>query len=383
MKKLNPFRFRGPASVNLMAGRENEKKQLLSIIKNSQSAVLYAPRRTGKTWLLEIVAKEASKEKIIPVYFDLFPISSVIHFIESYATAIIKSIAKTSKSAQELFNTHFSFLNPQITFSKNNWLITYNWERTDNGIKRLFPILLALPESIAKEKKAKLVVIFDEFQEIDRLDGEKWEKEMRSIFQQQKRVSYIFSGSKTHLLVNMFTDVRRPFYQSSAMILLSEISNNNWKKFISKKLKGTNVNFIEDIIDQLILLTGGHPYYTQLLCYFVWEKCNVKGMIISEDVTQCLTEALYNEYPYFGQLWDGLPLIQKQLLISIAKEGGRHIFSGDFMIANSLGPVSSIRIASIALSKQKEILDKVKDEYKFTDPFFRLWIRREIIGFPE
>ena len=384
MKYSNPFRFRGPASEDFIVGREKEKKQLLSIIKNSQSAVLYAPRRFGKTWLLEIVARESSRQKIVPIYFDLFPVSSAVHFIELYSTAIIKSFAKTSKDAQKFSRERFSFINPQIVLSGDNWLITYNWEKTKNAVERILPLILALPEEIAKKNNLKLAIIFDEFQEINRLNGEQWEREMRTVFQRHKKIAYIFSGSKTHLLINMFTDVRRPFYQSSAMISLSEISNDEWRNFISRKFKDSKISFNDAVIDQIIFLTGGHPYYTQLLCYFAWEMGFSKGKIVSEDVLQCFVESLENEDAYFMQLWDELPLIQKQLLIAIAKEGGKHLFSGDFMVANSLGPVSSIRLASMALSKQKGILDrKVKDEYKFTDPFFKLWVRREIIGFEE
>lgn len=380
MEPTNPFRFRGPASDEFVAGREKEKKQLLGILKNSQSAVLYAPRRFGKTWLLGLVAKAAKEEGVVPIYLDLFPISSVPHLLECYATAIVRAFAKTREETQKFCEDNLSFMGPQIGLSKEEWIMTYNWEHTESALKRISPRLFVLPEQIARKEHLKSAVIFDEFQEINRFNGERWEREMRAIFQQQENVAYIFSGSKTHMIVNMFTDVRRPFYQSAAMVSLSEISDKSWKVFIAEKLNNSKINFSSDVLEQILFLTRGHPYYTQLLCYFTWGNCSEKGRITVKDVIQSLTESLENEDAYFRQLWDDLPLTQRRLLMAIAREGGAHIFSGDFMVANSLGPASSIRLAALALTRQKGLLDRVKDEYRFTEPFFRLWVRREVIG---
>jgi hypothetical protein len=49
---------------------------------------------------------------------------------------------------------------------------------------------------MAAQRKRHLVFCIDEFQEIQRFPGGGLEKAMRSHFQQHRRVSYLFAGSK-------------------------------------------------------------------------------------------------------------------------------------------------------------------------------------------
>jgi len=380
MKATNPFRFRGPAEKEFLVGREKERKQLLSVLKNSQSALLYAPRRFGKTWLLQTIMNDSYRKGILPIYLDFFPLSSEIHFLESYTTSIAEACCKSTTQAQEFSTELLRFLGARVVLiNKNQWTLQYNWDKTTDTIKTIARLVFSLPETIARKRNLKIGVIFDEFQEVNKLNGERWEKEMRTIFQHQRDVGYIFSGSKTHLLLNMFTDSRRAFYQSAAMFTLSDISSTEWEEYISKRFATTGIVLSKEVLGQILSLTNGHPYYTQQLCYFLWEAVKMRKKVTIDDIDHSFDESLTNEDAYFRQVWEELPLTQRKLLIAIAKEGGKHILSGDFLLGNSLGPVSSVQLAAKALTQQKGILDKIKDEYQFTDPFFRIWIRREIL----
>ena len=58
-----------------------------------------------------------------------------------------------------------------------------------------FEEIMNLPQKLA-EKGYVVCVVFDEFQEIIRLNGNDFQRELRSVIQHHSNVSNIFCGSK-------------------------------------------------------------------------------------------------------------------------------------------------------------------------------------------
>jgi hypothetical protein len=75
------------------------------------------------------------------------------------------------------------------------------------------------PESLEKvlhllasySNKHKLLVVFDEFQEVAGYSEAGFEKRLRSVVQGHRDISYFFSGSQKHMLVDMFDSAKRGF----------------------------------------------------------------------------------------------------------------------------------------------------------------------------
>jgi len=115
--------------------------------------------------------------------------------------------------------------------------------------------ILNLPYLYAKKFNKKVVVIFDEFQEIEQL---KIEKKLRSVIQSHSReVSYLFSGSKKSILSEMFNDKKRAFYKSVKHFNIDEISLDDWNLFIQNKFKNSDKNIDKTFIEQCFDITLG------------------------------------------------------------------------------------------------------------------------------
>jgi len=70
---------------------------------------------------------------------------------------------------------------------------------------------LHLPEEFARKNDMNLIMAYDEFGDLVTLDGEPLIKKMRSIFQLQEKVVYIFSGSQESVMLNLFPRGNRLF----------------------------------------------------------------------------------------------------------------------------------------------------------------------------
>ena len=82
--------------------------------------------------------------------------------------------------------------------------------------EKAFEDVLNSPTRVAGKKG--WIVVFDEFQDVERLNGESFEKELRSVIQHHKKIGYVFMGSQRHLLLNMFSRKNRALYNFGKLV---------------------------------------------------------------------------------------------------------------------------------------------------------------------
>ncbi len=359
--------------------REKEKEELHQIIESAMNIFLYGPRRYGKTSLILEVLKERRKDQEISIYLDLLKAPTKRKFLELYAREIAKAVTTKFDEALNFCKRTFSRLIPRIVFKANNIPeieFEASWTReTETAVAEE---VLALPEEIAQKKGKRVVVIFDEFPEITNYDGEKFEGELRSFIQNHENVSYIFTGSKRRLLLKMISDPKRPFYKSGKIMPLGKIPQEEFEAFICQRFELSNIEIVKENIRLILEITKSHPYYTQMLCWELWEKVSAKKQILKEDIQETLNTTLSHQREYFFTLWDGFSPHQKILLLALAKESSANIFSQEFINKFGLISVSSVQ-KSLHRLLELEVVDKTNNIYEISDVFFNLWLKEEIV----
>ncbi|MCB9211113.1 MAG: ATP-binding protein, partial [Ignavibacteriales bacterium] len=223
------------------------------MLLNGYSVWLFAPRRYGKSSLIKHVYKKISPE-IKTIYFDFYNIKSVDDFVRKYSNVLAKELFNWKDDVKKLskqLGKYLKSLQPQLSFDTTaspSILLSSNNISEQNSIEEV----LNLPERIAKEQKKKVCIAFDEFQEISRIDKFliNW---MRSSFQNQKNVSYVFLGSKQSLMQDIFTDINSPFYEYALKMDIGTIEKTDLYSFILNKFKqeklGIQSKTINDILE--------------------------------------------------------------------------------------------------------------------------------------
>lgn len=83
--------------------------------------------------------------------------------------------------------------------------------------------ILDLPEKIAADRKMKIVICIDEFQQIGMFESPKaFQATLRSKWQLQQHVSYCLYGSRRHMMMEVFGKVSMPFYKFGAIYFLEK-----------------------------------------------------------------------------------------------------------------------------------------------------------------
>ena len=76
------------------------------------------------------------------------------------------------------------------------------------------------------------IVAIDEFQAITNYKEKNVEALLRTYIQGCNNAWFVFSGSKRHMMGEMFSSPARPFYQSASTISLKPISLESYTSFI-------------------------------------------------------------------------------------------------------------------------------------------------------
>jgi len=375
----NPFIYGEEAAGEAFCDREDERKELLRDIRNGVNVIIFSPRRYGKTSLIKEVLKKLDKKQTVAVYVDLYPAVTKQKFLDQYAMAISRALTGKLEARLKTLRELFPRLLPKLVIKGEAGTPEFEFDYDASKRPSLYlDEMLQAVKKYADRHGRDAVVVFDEIQEILQYEDDEIEKAMRAAFQSHRNVSYIFLGSKRHLMEKMFNDPNRPFYKSGKHLPLKRIPENELRPFILKKFREGKFKIAAPEADQIIALTECHPYYAQFLCHVLWDNCTDKQEITAADILQAVNGVIDRERSLFLTIWDGLTRQQKALLLALAKSAESkqtQIFSHHFLAAHYLGAASSAQ-KSLARLIEKNIIDRENGAYVFADVFFKRWLEK-------
>ena len=372
----NPFRYGGVVSGDAFCNRQEELAELLSAMKNSEKLFVYSERRFGKTSLVRLALEQLPKEHYLSAYVDLWPTDGEASFSIAVARALAESMSTTADKLLDMARTFFGRLVPGITLDEEGKpKVTFAVSRADMSGPELDEVLAA-PAKIAAQGKRKVAVVFDEFQQILEYNGDMIERRLRSIIQHHEDVSYIFLGSRKHLIQKMFLDKSRPLYRAGGHYPLGPISEKHWLPFIRRRFFDAGRRIADKHIHLVCSLTEGHPFYTQHLCHVLWELCE-ENAEVTEDLIEDAIQILLDRESYaYGTLWESLSMNQRRFLSGLANEpSGVKPFASEFIQRYRLRAASNVQRAADSLL-ERDIIDYEDGSFVITDRFFKIWIQK-------
>ena len=359
---MNPFIYGKIVGKDCFANRRKELEFIKNAILSGQNVIVYSPRRYGKSSLVYNAIQELD---VIPIWIDCYGLISKRELAEKMATEVVKrwKAKRMIESVKELFRS----VKPKIRLGEEIE-VEFSFEEEDKA----FEESLELPQKLAKRSKRRVVVVFDEFQEVVQLGNDVLPK-MRSAFQKHSEVCYIFVGSKRGMMENIFRSALSPFYNFGMHVILNKIPKEDFKDFIKEKFESSGIGIDDDAIDKILDITECHPYYTQMLCHKLWFYSFIGDKKVdSDDVDRIVEEIIKEEEDVYMTIWDDLTLTQRKVLVALSK-GETDLYSVEFLQKYGFKRTSNVQVAIKGLLK-KEIINKVRDRYEISDPFFKLWI---------
>ncbi|HEY4283291.1 MAG TPA: ATP-binding protein [Chthoniobacterales bacterium] len=371
----NPFEYGGVVSGEAFCNRRKELAELGRAMENADKLFVLSERRYGKTSLVRSALDKLPRKKFVSAYVDLWPTDSEATFVAAVAKAIAESMSTSTEKLIETAKKFFGNLVPSITADEDGKPVLSFGMAKHARIEPVLEEVLETPAKIASKNGPRVVVVMDEFQQMLEYGSELVERKLRSVIQHHRHVSYIFLGSRKHLIHKMVLDKNRPLYRAGGHYPLGPIAEKEWQPFIRRHFTDANKRIDETAIHQVCEMTQGHPFYTQHLCHALWELCDPKNKVTSEMIREALRLLLDRESYAYTTLWESLTLPQKRFLKGLAAEApGVRVFAGEFVNRYGLSSASNAQRAVDALLT-RDAIDRDNGSFVISDRFFRLWIQ--------
>lgn len=374
----NPFRFGSLALDDAFADRETEIGELADDVRNGQDVVVFAPRRYGKSSLLWAAARSLGVDAVLVAQVDLMTTPTKERLAAALAASVYEQIASPLERVREKALAPFRGLSvrPTITVDPEDGSLSFSFGVTPRqpDIDATLERLLELPAELGGARGRRTALVVDEFQEIVDIDPH-LPKLLRAVFQRQPEVSHVYLGSKRHVMERIFSDANEPFWRSAKPVELGPIGSVPFARFIESRFRDSGKEVAPEAVDMLLQLTGGHPYATQELCYFLWQQTPSEGVATGERLSRALEAVLRSENAHFSLLWEDASAVQKLVLQALAREPGRP-FTAVYRDRHDLPPSTNVQKALRALEK-REVVTGFKGEYRIVEPFLAEWLNRQ------
>ena len=372
MKPNNPFLIVGYHSPEFFCDRETETATILDALNNGRNITLIAPRRMGKTGLICNAFHHLKEQKsdIVTLYMDIYSTQSIGDFVRLFANTVLGKLDAAPQKALNRISQFIHSCRPVFTFDELTGVpkVTIDVAPQDekSTLKEIFDYLAS--------SQRHCCIAIDEFQQIAEYPEKGIEALLRSYIQFLPNVNFIFAGSKQHLMQEMFTSSKRPFYQSTQLINIGSIDRETYADFAIGLFAKCSKLLPRDVFYAIYEMYDGHTWYIQYLLNRLYGyNQDVDMVMVSDAMEQIVSEQSYS----YQTLLKSYSAGQVRLLKAIAREGCvKEILAGDFISRNRLRAASSVS-ASLKRLQDNELVYLTPQGYIIYDRFMREWLRQQ------
>ena len=228
MKLANPFLTAGYAGPEYFCDRKREAEELIRHLDNDRNTTLISPRRYGKTRLIRQILHIMSKRRgVKTVYVDLYPTRSLSDFTRALAVAVAESVASPAEKMFKAVSAFARGFRPTMTIDELSGRPKFSFDINPSNAQTSLESILEYLQS----RNGRTVVAIDEFQQIAEYPEKGVEALLRAKIQFMHNVGFIFSGSRLHMMAEMFHSPKRPFFNSTAAMSLDVIDRQTYYRF--------------------------------------------------------------------------------------------------------------------------------------------------------
>ncbi len=373
MKPNNPFLIAGYHSPEFFCDRKAESSTILEALYNGRNITLIAPRRMGKTGLIHHAFYQLKEQKsdVVTLYMDIYSTQSLGDFVRLFANTVLGQLDSVPQKALNRIGQFIRSCRPVFTFDEITGTpkVTVDVSPTEeeSTLKEIFDYLGS------SEKRCYIAI--DEFQQIAEYPEKGVEALLRSYIQFLPNVNFIFAGSKQHVMQEMFTSSKRPFYQSTQLLTIGTVNRDEYADFAMAHFAKNNLQLPREVFDAIYDKFDGHTWYIQnLLNRLYGYNRDVEMASITYAMEQIVAEQSYS----YADLLKAYPAGHVRLLKAIAQEGCvKEVLAGNFISKHKLRAASSV---SSALKKlvANELVYQTTDGYIIYDRFMGEWLRNQV-----
>lgn len=262
-----------------------------------QNVALLGNELIGKTWAIKYALDNNATADILTFYFDLSQASSAVFAYRFFTTILFgflktKGIVLSKENLARLIEEASLYL-PR-TASKIKEIVAE--PKKDKIDTATFREMIGVPEIIFEETGKKIVVVLDEFQNLDALKIRNVFEELGKKIMTQKNTLYMLASSYPVRAKKIIQEELSLLFGNFEIIDIEPFDNKTSAALIANRMKSKRIPL--DIANFLINFTGGHPFYLDKIAQHIHQNT----VLLDSDVATpfifiySLEEILFNNW---------------------------------------------------------------------------------------
>lgn len=406
-----PARINSMTAVNRFAGggvavlgedftdREVERAEIARSLKTPRGHVIVTGfRRMGKTSVLIAIRDELIASGTPVVYVDLWTASTIEDMVTRLAAAAAASVGRnwtdflieTGKRLQlsfEVSETAGGMLVPVPKVSFREAPVAAQRQRLVDALDML--------EELAKRHKTHLGVILDEFQEIERLGGDRAPqtlsvgrsrargrvvgvgtgasamRQIRAAIQLHRHVTYVFAGSDRRLIERLHAEDGGALHNLGRRYDIGPIPTPHFAGWIVEQFAAMGIT-APQAGTVIIAVAGPRTRDVRTLAETVAELARPTGKVTEDLIATAMNAVVRQRKSTYEADWKELTPVQQNVLRAVAAEG-TGLARKEIRRKYGMPEASSVTKTLDALV-DRSILLRDGHAVIFDDPFYRAWV---------
>jgi hypothetical protein len=260
----------------------------LAGVADKKVLALVGGRRTGKTSILKHLSTRLQDPRYIPVYLDLqgFVDPGLNSFFLTLASEIARELSRAGYDVPRLKVPDLEQEGPQQAF-ENRFLSSV---REQVGPERV--LLLAVDEF---DYLARLV-------QAGNLPNAIFGY-LRHMMQHESQLAFILSG--TYTMAQTISQYSSEFFNIAVQKRIGRLERRATVRLIQEPVRPYGMVYDDLAVDEIVRLTACHPYFTQMLCYILVNRCNEaeRSYATVQDVRNAGDELLQRGGAHLQFIW--------------------------------------------------------------------------------
>lgn len=371
------FSYSSFVSGKNFIGRNGDATILANMLFQGENVALYDAPKTGKSSVIHkafLEMKTTGRECLVATV-DMMNIRSISELAQRIGSEVLRCAYSSPSEYGDavrtfLPETHFVFDEEQ--YMNSDRILSLNWDIDDNDLDALF----ALPYKVGADRKKKLVVQLNEFQNVMQTeDGDKFckilEKRFKALSLEERSLcSYLFVGSRLNAMHEIFA-IKRYFYRNVERLRLSEIEVKEILDHISRGFLASGKVVDRDLLLGVCKLFRCNIFYINHFASIC--DSMTRGYIMEPILNAALDAIIAVNEARFKAAMDDLTTFQVSMLKAILD--GHKKFSNEVIEEYKLNSSANVRRLKDALTKKEIVFFEDNGDIVVIDPLFEYWVR--------
>ena len=245
-------------------GRDKEVDEIKESIDRKVWIAVYGMRRVGKTSVVNVAVNDSRYIVINLNLVRIYDPKKEKYPKTSFVSLFLESIKEAVKQ-YTLGGRIIRFVSNVLGIDENSF-IDFNLVKIRPRLKKFrgedVSSTIRELDLLAGDNKRTLVLIFDEAQELMKVDGINFSSVFHDIYDYCKNTTVIFTGSSVGILENMLKDLEyeKPFFgRFIRRIKIERFNEQLSRDFLLKGFAQEGVTVQEDVINDALRRFGGIP----------------------------------------------------------------------------------------------------------------------------